>query len=57
MAAYGTEGIAGCVSMYALIYSPGDPIVLASVFIVTCILLNIGYSTFLVYPMGLADKE
>jgi MFS transporter, ACS family, glucarate transporter len=44
-------------TMYALIYSPGDPIVLASIFIVTGILLNIGYSTFLVYPMGLAAKD
>lgn len=44
-------------TMYALIYSPGDPVVLASVFILTGILLNVGYSTFLVYPMGLAAKE
>ena len=44
-------------TMYALIYSPGDPIVLASIFIVTGILFNIGYSTFLVYPMGLASKD
>jgi sugar phosphate permease len=44
-------------TMYALIYSPGDPIVLACIFIATGILLNIGYSTFLVYPMGLAAKD
>jgi MFS transporter, ACS family, glucarate transporter len=45
------------VTMYALIYSPGEPIILASVFTLTGILLNIGYSTFLVYPMGLASKD
>ncbi|NEW90736.1 MFS transporter [Rhodopseudomonas sp. BR0M22] len=43
--------------MYALIYSPGDPFLLAGLFIATGILLNLGYSTFLVYPMGLVAKD
>jgi len=44
-------------TMYALIYSPGDPWLLSGLFILTGILLNLGYSTFLVYPMGLVSKE
>lgn len=43
--------------MYALIYSPGDPWLLSGLFILTGILLNLGYSTFLVYPMALVSKE
>ena len=45
------------VTMYGLIYSPADPWLLALLFTVTGILLNLGYSTFLVYPMGLTTKE
>jgi len=43
--------------MYSLLYAPNDPIVLSSVLLLAGILLNLGYSTFLVYPMGLASKE
>jgi sugar phosphate permease len=43
--------------MYCLIYSPNDPAILAAVLLAAGILLNLGYSTFLVYPMGLATKE
>ncbi len=43
--------------MYSLIYSPNNPVVLAAVLFAAGILLNLGYSTFLVYPMGLATKE
>lgn len=43
--------------MYSLLYSPNDPVVLAAVLLLAGILLNLGYSTFLVYPMGLATKE
>jgi MFS transporter, ACS family, glucarate transporter len=45
------------VTMYGLIYSPADPWLLALLFTATGILLNLGYSTFLVYPMGLTTKE
>ena len=44
------------VTMYGLIYSPADPWLLALLFTATGILLNLGYSTFLVYPMGLTTK-
>ncbi|WP_449433137.1 MFS transporter [Pseudomonas putida] len=45
------------IMMYALLNSPSDPMLLTAVFVLTGILLNIGYSTFLVYPMGLATKD
>lgn len=45
------------VTMYGLIYSPADPWLLALLFTATGVLLNLGYSTFLVYPMGLTAKE
>jgi sugar phosphate permease len=44
-------------TMYALIYSPADPWLLALLFTATGIMLNIGYSTYLVYPMGCVTKE
>jgi len=43
--------------MYSLLYAPNEPVVLACVLLLAGILLNLGYSTFLVYPMGLATKE
>jgi len=43
--------------MYSLLYAPNDPFVLGSVLLLAGILLNLGYSTFLVYPMGLVSKE
>ena len=45
------------VTMYGLIYSPADPWLLALLFTATGVLLNLGYSTFLVYPMGLTTKD
>ena len=45
------------VTMYGLIYSPADPWLLALLFTTTGVLLNLGYSTFLVYPMGLTTKD
>lgn len=45
------------VMMYLLIYSPNEPVLLAAVFFGTGVLLNLGYSTFLAYPMGLVSKE
>lgn len=44
-------------TMYSLIYAPANPVVLALLFMATGVLLNLGYSTFLVYPMGLITKE
>lgn len=43
--------------MYSLLYAPNDPYILGSVLLLAGILLNLGYSTFLVYPMALVSKE
>lgn len=49
---------ASCVfTMYALIYAPANPFLLSAMLLVTGIFLNLGYSTFLVYPMGLVVKD
>jgi MFS transporter, ACS family, glucarate transporter len=44
-------------TMYALINAPSDPVSLAALLFIAGVLLNLGYSTFLVYPMGIATKE
>lgn len=44
-------------SMYALLYAPNNPMFLSILLIITGILLNLGYSTFLAYPMGITSKE
>ncbi|MFS0777020.1 MFS transporter [Neobacillus sp. 3P2-tot-E-2] len=43
--------------MYSLLYAPDNAVVLGALLLLTGILLNLGYSTFLVYPMGLASKD
>jgi ACS family glucarate transporter-like MFS transporter len=43
--------------MYALLFAPNNPYLLAELFFVAGVLLNLGYSTFLVYPMGIATRE
>jgi MFS transporter, ACS family, glucarate transporter len=45
------------IMMYSLLYAPNNPVILGAVLLLAGILLNLGYSTFLVYPMGLASKE
>lgn len=45
------------VMMYILINTPSFPWLIAGLFFLTGVLLNIGYSTFLVYPMGLVVKD
>ncbi|MFE4075709.1 MFS transporter [Peribacillus sp. YIM B13477] len=44
-------------SMYALLYAPNNPMFLSIVLLITGILLNLGYSAFLAYPMGITSKE
>ncbi|MED3726188.1 MFS transporter [Priestia filamentosa] len=44
-------------SMYALLYAPNNPMFLSILLIITGVLLNLGYSTFLAYPMGITSKE
>jgi sugar phosphate permease len=45
------------IMMYSLLYAPNNAIILSVLLLLTGILLNLGYSTFLVYPMGLASKD
>ena len=44
-------------SMFALIHAPAAPLALSAMFFCVGVLLNLGYSTFLVYPMAIAAKE
>ena len=43
-------------TMYGLVHAPNDPIALGGLMLATGFLLNLGYSTFSVYPMGLVEK-
>ncbi|MBP2641022.1 MAG: major facilitator superfamily 1 [Firmicutes bacterium] len=43
--------------MYSLIYAPNDPYILAALMFMVGVMLNIGYSAYLVYPMGLTTKK
>ena len=43
--------------MYALIHAPNEVISLGLLLLVTGLLLNLGYSSFTVYPAGLTTKE
>ncbi len=43
--------------MYSLVYAPNDPYMLAALMFVLGIFMNIGYSTYMVYPMGLTTKK
>jgi ACS family glucarate transporter-like MFS transporter len=44
-------------TMYALIQSPADPTAFAALLFVTGVLLSIGFSAYMAYPMGLASKK
>ncbi|WP_448118763.1 MFS transporter [Pseudomonas serbica] len=43
--------------MYALVNSPNDPTLYAALLFATGTLISIGYSSYMVYPMGLASKK
>ena len=43
--------------MYALIHAPNEPLTLAVLLFLTGFLLNVGYSSFTVYPAGLTTKD
>jgi sugar phosphate permease len=45
------------VMMYTLLYAPNEPVTLALLLFTAGVFLNLGYSTFLVYPMGLASRR
>lgn len=44
-------------TMYALINSPNDPTLYAALLFLTGTLISIGYSSYMVYPMGLATNK
>jgi len=44
-------------TMYSLLFAPDQLYLLAALLGLCGVFLNLGYSTFLVYPMGLASKE
>jgi sugar phosphate permease len=43
--------------MYGLVYAPNDSVYLAAMLFLMGFLLTLGYSAFVVYPMGLTTKE
>lgn len=43
--------------MYALINSPADPFTYGVLLLITGVLLNLGFSAYMVYPMGLTTKK
>jgi sugar phosphate permease len=45
------------VMMYLLIYSPADPWLLGTLLFMTGFFVALGFSAFVVYPMGLVTKE
>jgi len=42
--------------MYTLLYAPNEPFLLSALLLTAGIFLSLGYSTFLVYPMGITTK-
>jgi sugar phosphate permease len=44
------------IMMVLLINSPADPFLYGVLLLITGVLLNIGYSTYMVYPMGMTSK-
>ncbi len=51
------SSITTALMMYALIYSPEDPWLLGTLLFVTGLLLSLGFSGFVVYPMRLVSKD
>ncbi|HZG22093.1 MAG TPA: MFS transporter [Herbaspirillum sp.] len=45
------------IMMVILINSPADPFLYGALLLLTGILLNIGYSTYMVYPMGMTSRK
>ncbi|RAI43340.1 MFS transporter [Rhodoplanes roseus] len=50
------SAIATAGMMYALINSPADPLAYGVLLLATGVLLNLGFSAYMVYPMGLTTK-
>lgn len=51
------SALATAVMMYLLINSPADPVQYGLLLLLTGMLLSVGYSSYMVYPMGLATKK
>jgi sugar phosphate permease len=51
------SAVATCVMMVALVYAPNGLLVVSMLLFGTGFLLNIGYSSFSVYSMGLTTKK
>jgi len=49
--------ISTSVMMYSLIHAPEDPVMLGLLLFITGVLLALGYSMYMAYPMGRANKE
>jgi len=45
------------IMMVVLVNSPANPLLYGVLLLVTGVLLNIGYSTYMVYPMGMTSKQ
>lgn len=51
------SALATCGMMYALINSPNDPLLYGALLFMTGMLLSIGFSSYMVYPMGITTKK
>jgi sugar phosphate permease len=51
------SAIATAGTMYTLMHSPSDPVLFAGLLFMTGLLLSIGYSAYMAYPMMLATKK
>ena len=51
------SAFATIVMMIVLINAPADPLIYGMMLLLTGILLNFGYSTYMVYPMGMTSKK
>lgn len=51
------SALATSIMMLVLINAPNNAFLLGALLLLTGILLNLGFSAYMVYPMGLANKE
>ncbi len=51
------SAVSTVITMFALLQAPTDPFLLALLLLIVGILLNLGFSIYMSYPMGLADQK
>ncbi|KIH82539.1 D-glucarate permease [Pseudomonas batumici] len=51
------SALATSLMMYLLINSPADPLTYGALLLMTGVVLSLGFSSYMVYPMGLASKK